>query len=123
MTTSASTPAVLLLKEASAAEEYYVSAEKLITGNPKQTAWVQYTDPSGKYFAGLWASEVGKWRISYTEEEYCLMLEGVSVITDEQGVAVTVRPGDEFVIPRGFKGTWEVLEPTRKRFVLYEAGG
>ncbi len=83
---------------------------------------MQYTDPSGKYCAGLWASEVGKWRIAYTEEEYCRMLDGVSVITDEQGIAVTVRPGDEFVIPRGFAGTWEVVEPTRKRFVIYEAG-
>jgi uncharacterized protein len=26
------------------------------------------------------------------------------------------------VIPRGFRGTWEVLEPTRKTFVIYEAG-
>ena len=110
------------LAEAGAAEEYHVAAEKLIEGNPKQTAWVQYTDPSGRFCAGFWASETGKWRISYTEEEYCWMLEGVSVITDEQGVAVTVRPGDEFVIPRGFKGTWEVVEPTRKRFVIYEAG-
>jgi hypothetical protein len=25
------------------------------------------------------------------------------------------------VIPAGFSGTWEVLEPTRKRFVIYEA--
>ncbi len=105
-----------------AAEEYFVAAEKLLAGNPKQTAWVQYTDPSGKFIAGFWASEPGKWRISYTEEEYCHMLEGVSVITDAQGVAVTVRPGDEFVIPRGFTGTWEVVEPTRKRFVIYERG-
>lgn len=116
--------AVRRLVEAGAAEAeaYYVAAEKLIEGNPKQCAWVQYTDPSGRYFAGEWASEVGKWRISYTEEEYCRMLAGVSVITDEQGVAVTVHAGDEFVIPRGFQGTWEVVEPTRKRFVIYEAG-
>jgi uncharacterized cupin superfamily protein len=31
-----------------------------------------------------------------------------------------VRPGDEFVIPRGFVGTWEVVEPTLKRFVIHE---
>jgi uncharacterized cupin superfamily protein len=114
--------AVHRLGESGSGEDYYLAAEKLIEGNPKQTAWVQYTDPSGKYCAGLWASEVGKWRIAYTEEEYCRMLDGVSVITDEQGIAVTVRPGDEFVIPRGFAGTWEVVEPTRKRFVIYEAG-
>jgi hypothetical protein len=26
----------------------------------------------------------------------------------------------EFVVPRGFVGTWRVLEPTRKRFVIHE---
>lgn len=30
-------------------------------------------------------------------------------------------PGDEFVIPRGFEGVWEVVERTRKTYVIYEA--
>lgn len=36
------------------------------------------------------------------------------------GHSVTVRPGDRFVMPRGFTGTWEVIEPTRKLYVMYE---
>lgn len=102
-------------------ERYFLPEEKLLQGNPQQTLWTQYSDTSGQFFAGVWASEVGKWKIRYTEEEYCLILEGESVITDEQGVAVTVRAGDSFVIPRGFVGSWEVLVPTRKNFVIYEA--
>jgi hypothetical protein len=54
--------------------------------------------------------------------KYCHLLEGVSVITDAQDKAVTVSAGDRFVIPRGFVGTWEVVEPTRKIYVIYEAG-
>lgn len=103
-------------------EEYFLAAEKLLAGNPKQQVWLQYTDPSGKYFVGTWASEPGKWRIAYTEEEYCELLEGESVISDENGNAVTVTKGDRFVIPRGFRGTWEVRAPTRKYFVIYEPG-
>ncbi len=80
---------------------------------------MHYTDPSGQFMAGIWHSERGRWNILYTEEEYCRMLEGVSVITDHAGLPITVRAGDEFVIPAGFRGTWEVLEPTRKRFVIY----
>ena len=38
------------------------------------------------------------------------------------GHAVTVAAGDSFVIPRGFVGTWEVVEPTRKRLVIYDRG-
>jgi uncharacterized protein len=71
--------------------------------------------------AGLWASEVGRWQVRYTEEEYCCILSGVSIVTSETGEAFTLREGDEFTISRGFVGTWEVVEPTRKRFVIYES--
>lgn len=103
-----------------AAEDYYIAAEKLIDGNPRQTVWLEYEDPTGQFCAGVWASGIGAWRIHYTEHEYCRMLEGRSVITHESGAATTVTTGDEFVIPAGFVGTWRVLEPTRKRFVIYE---
>ena len=36
--------------------------------------------------------------------------------------AVTVSAGESFVIPRGFVGTWEVVQPTKKIYVVYEAG-
>lgn len=101
-------------------EEYYLDQEKLIEGNPKQSVWLDYTDPTGKFFVGTWASEVGKWNISYTEEEYCEILKGENVITDQDGNSVTVGPGDSFVVPGGFVGTWEVVRPTKKKFVIYE---
>ncbi len=104
-----------------AAEEYTLPREKLIAGNPKQTLWPHYTDASGKFSTGVWQSEVGKWRIHYTEEEYCQLQQGTSVITDEQGHAVTVTAGESFVIPAGFVGTWEVVELTRKIYVVYQA--
>ncbi|MFZ1388262.1 MAG: cupin domain-containing protein [Thiolinea sp.] len=101
-------------------ETYYLAAEKLLEGNPKQTLHIQYTDPAGEFFVGLWSSEVGKWKVQYTEEEFCCMLVGISVITDENGHSLTVQAGDEFVIPSGFIGTWEVIKPSTKRFVIYE---
>lgn len=102
-------------------EDYYLPAEKLLFGNPRQTLWMQYTDPSKQFFTGIWRSEPGKWKINYTEEEYCHMLEGVSIITDTHGNSLRVRAGDSFVVPKGFTGTWEVLEISSKRFVIYEA--
>jgi len=100
---------------------YHLPEEKRLAGNPPQTLWMQYTDPSGQFFAGHWRSEPGRWRIAYTEEEFCQMLEGVSVMTATAGQAVTLRAGDSCVVPRGFAGTWEVVETTTKRFVIYEA--
>jgi len=101
---------------------YHLAAEKLLGGNPRQTLWMEYEDPTGRFFVGTWASEVGKWSIDYSEEEYFQVLEGRSVITDQGGRAVTVVAGESMVIPRGFRGTWEVVEPTRKTFVIYEPG-
>ena len=31
-----------------------------------------------------------------------------------------LRAGDRFVIPAGFRGTWEVLETCRKIYVTFE---
>lgn len=114
---------VCLFKDSKpSSEEYFLPAEKLIQGNPRQNLWVYYSDESGKFSSGIWQSEPGKWNISYTEEEFCQLLEGTSIITDSQGNSVTVSQGDDFVIPRGFVGTWEVVETTRKIFVIYESG-
>lgn len=105
-----------------AAGTYQLPAEKLLAGNPTQTLWMHYTDPSGKFCTGLWKSEPGTWKIAYTEEEFCQLLEGISIVTDATGHAVTLVVGDEFVIPRGFVGTWQVVQTTTKRFVIYEPG-
>ncbi len=102
-------------------ETYFLPADKLVAGNPRQSLWKRHADASGQFFTGIWQSEPGKWRIAYTEEEYCQILAGHSIITDAQGSAVTVTPGDSFVIPKGFTGTWEVVELTRKIYVIYEA--
>lgn len=112
---------LLKLDSSATPEDYFLQPEKLLSGNPRQTVWMHYRDPSSQFFVGIWRSEPGKWRIAYTEEEFCLMLEGTSVVTNEAGQSVTVSAGESFVIPRGFVGTWEVIEPTTKRFVIYEA--
>jgi uncharacterized cupin superfamily protein len=114
------TPVVHKLTSSPTPEDYHLPAEKLIRGNPKQTVWSHYTDASGQFSVGLWRSEPGAWRVRYTEEEYCRMLEGKSILTSEAGAVLTLVAGDEFVVPRGFVGTWEVVETTTKRFVIYE---
>jgi uncharacterized cupin superfamily protein len=102
------------------AEEYFIAPEKLLAGNPKQTVWMKYSDPTNRFFVGSWFSDIGKWKIRYTEVEYCELLEGQSIIADEEGNSLTLTKGDVFVVPRGFVGTWEVVTPTRKNFVIYE---
>lgn len=93
-------------------------AERLISGAPSFRTWTFEESPDGKLFAGVWESSPGKWRIVYDEWEYCSILSGVSIVTREGDAPQRVSAGDAFVIEPGFKGTWEVLERTRKTFVV-----
>jgi uncharacterized cupin superfamily protein len=92
--------------------------DRLISGAPAFETWSQYESADGRSFAGLWRATPGAWRIAYDEWEYCEILEGVSVITDQAGMARTYGPGDRFVIEPGFTGSWEVVETTTKRYVI-----
>lgn len=90
--------------------------EKVISGDPVHTTW-NAEERDGLY-CGIWQSTPGKWRISYDEWEYCRILEGRSVITDDKGNEYLLGPGDSFILRPGFSGTWEVLETTRKDYVI-----
>jgi uncharacterized cupin superfamily protein len=90
--------------------------EKVVAGDPVFTVWE--AEERGNLSVGLWQSTPGKWRIAYDEWEYCRIVEGLSVITEEGGAARIVRAGDSFVIRPGFRGTWEVLETTLKDYVV-----
>jgi uncharacterized cupin superfamily protein len=100
--------------------EYLPAPEKIISGLPLQRIWSQYTNSTEKFSVGVWECEPGAWRVHYTEEEYCRILTGRSLLTNADGVVREVVAGDEFVIPRGFVGTWEVVARTRKAYVIFE---
>jgi uncharacterized cupin superfamily protein len=59
--------------------------------------------------------------VEYTEHEFCHLLEGRVTLTSEEGKRWQFNAGDAWVIPAGFKGTWESVEPARKRYAIFEA--
>ena len=85
-------------------------------GDPVELCLVLHSDEAME--TGIWESTPGKWRIEYDEWEFCHILSGVSVISEDSGEARTVRAGDSFVLRPGFKGSGEVLETTRKEYVI-----
>lgn len=112
-----SAPSLVLLSPSAAEPEISrPDPAKVLAGDPVHTAW-NIEERDGLY-CGIWQSTPGKWRISYDEWEYCRILAGVSVIAEDGGAALTVRAGDSFILRPGFKGTWEVLETTRKDYVI-----
>lgn len=102
------------------ADRYRPDPTKVLKGDPEQAVFNHYNSPCGQMNAGVWEGAVGQWTVNYTEHEYCEIVQGVSVLRDSEGNAKTLRAGDRFVIPAGFKGTWEVLEPCRKIYVVFE---
>lgn len=100
--------------------EYLTAAEKCVAGQPTQRTWHHYTSGDGKFFAGYWEAEPGCWSINYTEDEFCQILSGRSILRDSDGNEHPLGPGDNLTIPSGFKGEWEVVETTRKIYVIYE---
>ncbi len=96
------------------------AAANLLDGNPRQRIWNVLSSGDGRFHAGEWESGPGTWRVNYTEYELCHILQGAVRLTSEAGAARLYRAGDTFVIPSGFRGTWEVIEPCRKIYAIYE---
>lgn len=101
---------------AAPAETTRPALEKVVAGDPVHTTW--NAEERGGLYCGIWESTPGKWRISYDEWEYCRILSGRSVITDDKGAEHRLGPGDSFILRPGFSGTWEVIETTRKDYVI-----
>jgi uncharacterized cupin superfamily protein len=102
-------------------ESYLPAEEKIIHGEPKQNLWNNYSSQDNKFHVGIWDSEAGRWTVSYSEHEFCHILEGSSVIIDKDGSELKVSKGDQFVVPAGFEGEWQVDDYCKKIYVIYEA--
>lgn len=89
---------------------------KVVKGDPVHTTW-NLEEADGLY-CGIWQSTPGAWRVSYSEWEYIRILEGHSILTPDGGAPVALRAGDSHVIRPGFTGIWEVVETTRKDYVI-----
>ncbi len=101
-------------------ETYRPPADRIVSGDPVQTAWNLFTSGDGRFHSGIWELKPGKWRCVFTESEFCQILSGVLVVTGDDGQTATYRAGDGFVCPAGFTGTWEVIETVRKHYAYYE---
>ena len=118
-------PQVVKIDEFAGSEEKLeLDPTRLAAASPVPVQHVRnlFTDDTGHFFGGIWRSSQGAWRVAYTENELCVLTEGRVRISDDSGNSWTFGPGDCFVMPAGFNGLWEVLEPARKFYAIYEPG-
>ncbi len=96
-------------------------ADRLLAGNPRQMVTNYFSDASQQFHCGRWSSSPGKWRIRYSESEFCCLIEGRVVLENLEGDRWEFGPGEGFVVPAGFIGTWQVVEHCTKFYAIFEA--
>lgn len=121
MMTATPFPAVIALADAGApAETYSPAPDRILSGDPVQTVSNRFSSADGRFNCGLWTGAVGAWRVVFTENEFCHLLEGVVLVKGDDGSERRFVAGDAFVMPAGFTGIWEILEPAKKYYAVYE---
>lgn len=70
---------------------------------------------------GFWTGEPGSVSLDpWPYTEVCSILSGRIAIRDLHGGEIVFGPGEGFVVPKGWAGTWVTLEPASKFFILIE---
>jgi uncharacterized cupin superfamily protein len=116
-------PALIDFKQQQTQAEFdHPRTDRLIKGNPKRTTWNHFTNSTAEVFSGVWSSEVGSWRIEFgpTEDEFFFVVAGRVKVIGDDGQTADIRAGESLVIPAGFKGTFEVIEPVTKHYMIVD---
>ena len=98
-----------------------IAQDRIVEGAPEARAWMMERHAGGSLTSGIWEATPGTWRVAYDKWEFCSILSGLSILTEDGGAPRTVRAGDAFIIRPGFTGLWQVVETTRKTFVIHRA--
>jgi uncharacterized cupin superfamily protein len=97
------------------------AADQLLAGTPQHTASNYFSDSTQQFHSGIWSSSVGKWRIQYSESEFCCLTQGRVALENLDGQRWEFGPGEGFIVPPGFEGTWQVIEECTKFYVIFKA--
>lgn len=93
--------------------------DRVVAGSGASQVWNAFSDGSGRFHVGHWASEPGIRRVAYDETEFCVLLSG-RVRLEGEGGAVEFGPGDAFLIEAGFTGAWESIGQVVKLYAILE---
>jgi uncharacterized cupin superfamily protein len=102
----------------------YIDPKTVSEGTAAEVGHIFFTNENGSVNAGVWECTPCTEEVrNYPYDQCCFVLEGTLIITDETGHAETFRPGEAFMIPRGFNGSWRMTERYRNFFVTVEPKG
>ena len=89
------------------------------SGDPRMSGLTIFGSADGPIEVGVWACTPGGWSITdRPDTETVQILSGRARLTDAGGRCTELTAGDVLVLPRGWSGRWDVLEPVRKLYVI-----
>ncbi|MFP3555472.1 cupin domain-containing protein [Paraburkholderia sp. SIMBA_049] len=70
---------------------------------------------------GIWECQPGGWPvINRPDTEFAYLISGRARLTDDStGETVEIVGGDLVILPPGWTGRWDILEPVRKIYAIY----
>ncbi len=100
---------------------HLTNPENFLGEDRTETIHKFFTNAGGNVTAGVWECAPCLETIErYGVDELCTVLSGSVTVTAEGGEAQTFGPGDSFVMPQDFKGTWHITETLRKFWMIVE---
>jgi uncharacterized cupin superfamily protein len=92
--------------------------DRVVEGDPHHHSKTFSKNDEGDVIAGTWTSTPGKWHAFTDRDEFCYIVSGHVRLLAQDGSAQTVKTGDAFLIPNGFRGCGEVIATTTKYLVI-----
>lgn len=70
---------------------------------------------------GVWECQPGGWPVvNRPDTEFTYILSGKATLTDDAtGEGREIGAGDLVILPPGWSGRWDVIEPVRKVYAIY----
>ncbi len=87
-------------------------------GAPHTSGLVLHVDEDLGLEIGIWACTPGGWSITdRPDSETVHIMGGRCRLTNVDGTSRELGPGDSALLPRGWSGRWDILEPLRKFYL------
>ena len=105
--------------------EQFIAEENVLAGNHRPRGEVLYYGE--QLILEVYEDDAATFRIAEPTgyDEYVLIMDGKLILTDAGGESHEFVAGDSLIVPKGFKGTWQMLGNFREFIVIereaYEA--
>ena len=95
--------------------------DSLVLGKPLQHGYIYHEIQEQGYMVGVWnCTAFTDQMMPYSVDEYMLFLEGEVTMLLPNGNGIEIKPGDAFIIPKGFECQWQQNSFVRKVFMILD---